>query len=173
MATLLPRRHQAAWFLLQDDWKVSRRLTLSLGLRWDKDFNMIGGSDIQDSRSYLDLRSSTIPNLNPYVSSIAKDDNLDFSPRVGFAYDLTGKGNSRAARRLRAVLRQRLPEHSSVHGADGESHCVSDRVSASPDGTDVVPGTGILLDRMAVRNRSRCRPFLRLRHSWPMAVSDV
>ena len=24
---------------------------------------------------------------------IAKDDNLDFSPRVGFAYDLTGKGN--------------------------------------------------------------------------------
>jgi outer membrane receptor protein involved in Fe transport len=80
-------------FYFQDDWRTSQRLTLSLGLRWDKDFNMIGGSDIQKSRTYLDLRTVDSPISNPYVSSIAKDDNLDFSPRVGFAYDLSGKGN--------------------------------------------------------------------------------
>ena len=28
----------------QDDWRVSRRLHLNLGLRWDKDFNLIGGA---------------------------------------------------------------------------------------------------------------------------------
>ncbi len=80
-------------FYGQDDWKVSRRLNLSLGLRWDKDFNMIGGSDIKNSRTYLELVALDSPVSNPYVASIAHDDNLDFSPRVGFAYDLTGKGN--------------------------------------------------------------------------------
>lgn len=77
----------------QDDWKATRRLALSLGLRWDKDYNMIGGSDIKNSRTYLDLRTVNSPVSNPFVSSIAKDDNLDFSPRIGFAYDLSGKGN--------------------------------------------------------------------------------
>jgi hypothetical protein len=77
----------------QDDWKVTRRLVLSLGVRWDKDFNMIGGSDIKNSRTYQELVALNSPISNPYVSSIAKDDNLDFSPRVGFSYDITGKGN--------------------------------------------------------------------------------
>src|SRR6184192_1995618 len=73
----------------RDDWKVSRRLTLNLGLRWDKDFNMIGGSDIKNSRTYLALVAYNSPISNPYVSKIAQDDNKDFSPRVGFAYDVT------------------------------------------------------------------------------------
>jgi hypothetical protein len=76
----------------QDDWKVNNRLSLNLGLRWDKDFNMIGGSDIKNSRTYLELVALNSPISNPYVSKIAKDDNKDFSPRVGFAYDLTGRG---------------------------------------------------------------------------------
>jgi outer membrane receptor protein involved in Fe transport len=76
----------------QDDWKATNRLTLNLGIRWDKDFNMIGGSDIKTSRTYQELVAINSPMTNPYVSRIAQDDNKDFSPRVGLAYDLTGRG---------------------------------------------------------------------------------
>ncbi|MGB2679178.1 MAG: carboxypeptidase regulatory-like domain-containing protein [Candidatus Acidiferrum sp.] len=76
----------------QDDYKVSRRLSLNLGVRWDKDFNMYGSSDVAKSRTYQELVTLNSPVSNPWVSKIPSDDNKDVSPRVGFAYDLTGAG---------------------------------------------------------------------------------
>lgn len=77
---------------IQDDWKATPRLTLDLGLRWDKDFNLIGGSDVKNSRTYQELVALDSPISNPYVRKLPQDANRDFSPRVGFAYDLTGSG---------------------------------------------------------------------------------
>jgi outer membrane receptor for ferrienterochelin and colicin len=73
-------------FYFQDDWKVTPRLTLNLGLRWDKDFNTLGVSDIPDSRTYQALVAIN----SPFVSKLPHNSNKDFSPRVGFAYDITG-----------------------------------------------------------------------------------
>jgi hypothetical protein len=72
----IPRKTLAFW--IQDDWKLHSRLTINLGLRYDNDlgiFNM-----------HVKLASG--------IPTADKDDNHDFGPRVGFAWDPFGKGKT-------------------------------------------------------------------------------
>ena len=65
-------------FFAQDDWRVSPRLTLNLGLRWDYE---------AFPEPFL---------VNPALPQTANrpSDKNNFGPRVGFAYDLTGDGKT-------------------------------------------------------------------------------
>jgi hypothetical protein len=88
----------------QDSWKVTRRFTLEYGARfqhmgwmYDKDGKMFGF----DSRLYrpeskvTDYTGLVSPHLGwKGPKSIWKTPPLLVAPRVGFAYDLTGRGNS-------------------------------------------------------------------------------
>jgi len=57
-------------------------------MRWDKDFNLIGTKAQAKSRTYLELKAIN----SPLAASLPHDDNKDFSPRLGFAWDMSGNG---------------------------------------------------------------------------------
>lgn len=74
----------------QDDWKISPRLTLNLGVRYDVDLGYFDAGHQQDNRVYKFLKILG----NPYANGLVHDDKNNFSPRVGFAWDITGSGRS-------------------------------------------------------------------------------
>jgi hypothetical protein len=74
---------------IQDDWKVTRRLTLNLGFRYDRSFNFYNTSEMARSPIYTILKGIG----SPYgTGGIVHDSAHDFQPRIGFAWDPSGKG---------------------------------------------------------------------------------
>jgi len=69
----------------QDNWKFSPRLTLELGLRWDHE--TIPAADPNLTVATGSFVPYTGMTNNP-------SDNIDFGPRIGFNYDLFGKGET-------------------------------------------------------------------------------
>jgi len=88
----------------QDDWKVTPKLTLNLGLRWEY------GSPYSEDKNYIsnfDPASQTVLTTSPgavpgngvtpvnhggvYGSTLVNPDLNDFAPRVGFAFAATSK----------------------------------------------------------------------------------
>jgi hypothetical protein len=128
----------------QDDWKVSRRLTVNLGLRWDRDFNMLGSSDVTKSRTYQELVALNNPFSNPYVSTLPHDDTKDFSPRVGFAYDLTGQGKH-VLRGGYGLYYGNVFQNIPLFMEQQANPTIFQSVYSFSSPTDIVPGTGIPL----------------------------
>ena len=79
---------------VNDDWKISRRLTLNLGLRWERygapteAHNQI--AQFTNLAGY-DPAQVAAARVTP-VTSMWKTPSGDYGPRVGFAYDVFGDG---------------------------------------------------------------------------------
>ncbi|MGB9078271.1 MAG: TonB-dependent receptor [Terracidiphilus sp.] len=80
---------------LQDDWRVTPRLTLNLGLRWEYDSNLTGNSSAHNPCPDLAQQPSQPCTWMANVIDLKKvPDKKDFGPRVGFIYDPVGQGKT-------------------------------------------------------------------------------
>jgi hypothetical protein len=78
-----------ASIFLQDAWTIKRRLTLNLGLRYDRFTSYYPKETTSQNPNW--------PTLFPVTTFPASGNLVDWnniSPRIGVAYDFTGKGNS-------------------------------------------------------------------------------
>jgi hypothetical protein len=76
-------------FYVQDDWRVTGRLTLNLGLRYEPMTTITEVHGYQ--ANYHNLLTDTATTIGPYF----KNPSLrNVSPRVGFAWDVAGNGKT-------------------------------------------------------------------------------
>ena len=86
LADSLLNAHQiATWF--QDDWRITDRLTLNLGVRYDIDLNFYDQPHYEMNATRLALEAIGSP-----YAALPKTPLGSVSPRFGFAYDLGGDG---------------------------------------------------------------------------------
>ncbi len=81
---------------VQDQWRVSSKLTLNLGLRWDL-FTPVSERYNRLSDFFLNSGTLAIAGQNGVSSTILGTQDHNFSPRIGAAYRLNEKTVVRAA----------------------------------------------------------------------------
>jgi hypothetical protein len=83
--TITNAQQVGTWF--QDDWRINPRLTLNLGARYDVDVNLMDEDEFSLNATRQLLQKIGDPN-----GAFPKTPKKNISPRVGFAYDLSGDG---------------------------------------------------------------------------------
>jgi hypothetical protein len=91
-ATWLPRWWSHAWFV-QDDWKVRRSLTLSLGFRWsyESPFQTKYGQQAQFDPATVDPLTGKMGAIIHPAGPLAARDLNNYQPRLGLAWNFRSR----------------------------------------------------------------------------------
>lgn len=89
------RQHWFAGFA-QDDWRLTSRLTLNLGLRYEYEASPV------ERNNYIGAFNPNVPSVIPAVEQVGPGEPItslwrpkgNFSPRVGVAWDVHGNGKT-------------------------------------------------------------------------------
>ncbi len=83
--------NQEDGLFVQDNWRANKRLTLNLGLRYDL---ITWPYEAHNQQSSFNINNGQVleAGVNGVSKTIVKQDYMNFAPRVGFAYDLSGNG---------------------------------------------------------------------------------
>ena len=84
------RWSEAAGYL-QDDWRITPKITLNFGLRYSYESPI---REINNQWANFDPTSATGLTQQTNASSMWHSDPTNFSPRLGFAWDVTGRGTT-------------------------------------------------------------------------------
>ena len=103
-----PQRHLTTWnyaLSIQDDWRLTPKITLNLGLRYDYI------TPLRESNNLLGNFDPTLGLLQvgKQISSPYNGDHKDFGPRIGVAWDLTGKGTTVVRAGASVIFDTQLP----------------------------------------------------------------
>ena len=85
---------------VQDDWSVNANLTVNIGLRWDYETNALNNSYATPANVRSELLGLTAVGNGIVGPEFFTDGTQrptyknEFQPRIGFAYDVTGKGQT-------------------------------------------------------------------------------
>jgi hypothetical protein len=91
-----PTLHLHNWAysaFVQDDWRASKTLTVNFGVRYEfssvpqEEHNLLGNFDPNVGMVQVKTGPNSIP-------SLYNSDHANFGPRVGFAWDVTGRGQT-------------------------------------------------------------------------------